>query len=93
MDFLQTNSKPWSHSLFIYLFTYLFLFTMKEMRKEVGAQREVSLPLEGRRSGIQTHAASHRAVILELERERERKGGCSTAQGRDAPPFGRGGQV
>lgn len=24
MDFLQTKSKPWSHSLFIYLYTYLF---------------------------------------------------------------------
>lgn len=35
MDFLQTKSKPWSHSLFIYLFTYLFLFTVKEMRKEM----------------------------------------------------------
>lgn len=30
MDFLQTKSKPWSHALFIYLFTHLFYLLWRQ---------------------------------------------------------------
>lgn len=95
MDFLQTKPTPWSHSLFICLFTYLFLFTVKEIRKEMGMRRGVSRPLEGRRSEIQTRTASRPSGMnLQLEWEREEaEAAARRARGRAGPPFGRGGQV
>lgn len=92
MDFLQTKSKPWSHSLFTYLFTYLFLFTVKEIRKEMGMRREVSRPLEGRRSEIQTRTASRPSGMnLQLEWEREKaEAAARTAQGQGRTTFWEG---
>lgn len=63
-------------SRFIYLPIYLLLFTVKEIRKEMGLRRELSRPLEGRRSEIQTRTASRPSGMnlqLEWERERQRR--------------------
>jgi len=91
MDFLQTKSKPWSHSLFTYLLSYLFLFTMKEIRKEVGLRREVSRPLEGRRSEMQTNSVSPRRSELAIGMgEGGGRGGCTDSPGQGRTTFWEG---
>lgn len=94
MDFLQTKSKPWSHSLFICLFAYLFLFTVKEMRKEMagGGKFLILWRGGGRKSKPrQGLAPAERAGIG--TGEGGGRGGCTDTQGQGQTAFGRGGQV
>lgn len=65
---------------------------MKEIRKEMGMRREVSRPLEGRRSEIQTRTASRPSGMnLQLEWEREKaEAAARTAQGQGQTTFWEG---
>lgn len=90
MDFLQTKCKPWSHSLFIYLFTHLFYLPWRKWgRSWAGGGKLLVLWRGGDRKSKPPKRSRPQGTSLELERGREEaEAAARTRRGRDTPRLG-----